>query len=83
MSMIPKGGDAVWGGLDWCPEEGFVPHSKRQRNNDTQFSVENETGKVVSQSKPVNYGRIISFAKDVAEAPSSEIERIDFRVRLC
>ncbi|GKB74316.1 L-arabinokinase-like protein [Tanacetum coccineum] len=24
LSMIPKGGDTVWGGLDWSPEEGYV-----------------------------------------------------------
>lgn len=82
MSMIPKGGDTIWGGLDWSPEEGYSPKEK-QRNNGTQFSSEEETGKLVSQSKKVNYGRIISFGKDVAEAHSSEIERIDFRVRLC
>lgn len=72
MSMIPKGGDTIWGGLDWFPEEGYSPGRKKQRNNDTQFS----------QSKNANYGRIISFGKDIAEAPSSEIEMIDFRVRL-
>lgn len=69
MSMIPKGGDTIWGGLDWSPEEGYSPGRKKQRNNDTQFS----------QSKNANYGRIISFGKDIAEAPSSEIEMIDFR----
>ncbi|PON47069.1 Lecithin:cholesterol/phospholipid:diacylglycerol acyltransferase [Parasponia andersonii] len=78
MSMIPKGGDTIWGGLDWSPEEGYNPKEK-QRNNDTQFSSEEGTGKLFSQSKTVNYGRMMSFGKDVAEAPSSEIERIDFR----
>lgn len=74
MSMIPKGGDAIWGGLDWAPEEGYVPNKRRQRNN-----VTNEDEKTESKVKHVNYGRIISFGKDVAEAHSSEIERIDFR----
>ncbi|EXB29675.1 Phospholipid:diacylglycerol acyltransferase 1 [Morus notabilis] len=69
LSMIPKGGDTIWGGMDWSPEEGYSPSREKQRNNDTQFS----------QSEIVNYGRIISFGKDVAEAPSSEIERVDFR----
>lgn len=69
MSMIPKGGDTIWGGLDWFPEEGYSPGRKKQKNNDTQFS----------QSKNANYGRIISFGKDIAEAPPSEIEMIDFR----
>nr|GEW68503.1 phospholipid:diacylglycerol acyltransferase 1 [Tanacetum cinerariifolium] len=51
LSMIPKGGETIWGGLDWSPEEA------------TQAS----------------YGKMVSFGRDVAEAPSSEIERIEFR----
>lgn len=78
MSMIPRGGDTIWGGLDWSPEEGYVPSKRKQKHNDTQMSSQNANN---SQSQTVNYGRIISFGKDVAEAPSSEIERIDFRVR--
>ncbi|XP_057977691.1 phospholipid:diacylglycerol acyltransferase 1-like [Malania oleifera] len=79
MSMIPKGGDTIWGGLDWSPEECSAPSKKKLRNNDNQIEAQNETGRMISQSKTVNYGRIISFGKDVAEAHSSEIERIDFR----
>ncbi|KAJ9190371.1 hypothetical protein P3X46_001583 [Hevea brasiliensis] len=79
MSMIPRGGDTIWGGLDWAPEEGYIPSTRRQRNNDTnngcQDGIENE----VSQRESVKYGRIISFGKDVAEAHSSDIERIEFR----
>lgn len=83
MSMIPKGGDTIWGGLDWSPEEGYVPSKKKQKSNDTQSSKEDETGGQPSKAKTVNYGRIISFGRDVAEAHSSEIERINFLVRLC
>ncbi|CAL5443774.1 unnamed protein product [Camellia sinensis] len=79
MSMIPKGGDTVWGSLDWSPEEGYVPGKIKQRNSDTLVSGQNETGSMVSQVKSANYGRILSFGKDIAEAPSSEIKRIDFR----
>lgn len=79
MSMIPKGGETIWGGLDWSPEEGYSPSKKRERNNDTQVSGQNEGGGLVCQAKHTNYGRIISFGKDVADAHSSEIERIDFR----
>lgn len=75
MSMIPKGGDTIWGGLDWAPEEGYVLSKRRQRNNGTSEDEATE-----SKVKHVNYGRIISFGKDVAKAHSSEIERIDFRV---
>nr|AHA57448.1 phospholipid:diacylglycerol acyltransferases 2 [Linum usitatissimum] len=73
MSMIPKGGDTIWGDLDWSPEDGCSP-SKRGRGNNETESDDN-----LAQTTKVRYGRIISFGKDVAEAPSSEIDRIDFR----
>ncbi|PQQ08886.1 phospholipid:diacylglycerol acyltransferase 1 [Prunus yedoensis var. nudiflora] len=56
MSMIPKGGDTIWGGLDWSLKDTAIVVQRR-----------------------VNYGRIISFGKDVAETHSSKIEMIDFR----
>ncbi|TKY64292.1 Phospholipid:diacylglycerol acyltransferase 1 [Spatholobus suberectus] len=74
MSMIPKGGDTIWGGLDWSPEEGYHPSKRKQSNNNTQL-----TDQETNQTNVVNYGRIISFGRDVAEAPSSKIEMIDFR----
>ncbi|ONK66150.1 uncharacterized protein A4U43_C06F4650 [Asparagus officinalis] len=77
MSMIPKGGDTIWGGLDWSPEEDYVC-TKKQKNNDSYAYHEVNSGKL-DQSHTVNYGRLISFGKDVAEMPSSKIERIDFR----
>lgn len=73
MSMIPKGGDTIWGGLDWSPEDGYDCCWKKQRTNDTN------NGKRSSDTSGVHYGRIISFGKDVAEADSSKIERLDFR----
>ncbi|GAY38476.1 hypothetical protein CUMW_037050 [Citrus unshiu] len=79
MSMLPKGGDTIWGGLDWSPEEGYTPSKRKQRNNDTQVANEDESEVVASQRKHVNFGRIISFGKDIAEAPSSHIDMIDFR----
>lgn len=81
MSMIPKGGDTIWGGLDWSPEEGCVLSKKRkQRSNDTQISHDSENSNAESKPKAINYGRMISFGRDVAEAHSSEIKRLDFRV---
>ncbi|KAK1578807.1 hypothetical protein Q3G72_033264 [Acer saccharum] len=77
MSMVPKGGDSIWGGVDWSPEEICSPTSRKQRNNDTQAN-----GDQTGNTKRVNYGRIVSFGKDVAEAPSSEIEMIDFRTEI-
>lgn len=79
MSMIPKGGDTIWGGLDWSPEEGYLPSKRRKLVDESEVTSKDENKKSVSQRK-VNYGRIISFGKDVAEAPASEIERIEFMV---
>lgn len=80
MSMIPKGGDTIWGGLDWSPEEGHAPSKKRKhRSNDTQISCDSENNNMESKQKAINYGRIISFGRDAAEAHSSEIKRLEFR----
>ncbi|XP_058108548.1 phospholipid:diacylglycerol acyltransferase 1 isoform X2 [Magnolia sinica] len=79
MSMIPKGGDTIWGGLDWSPEEGYECIYKKQKNNHSQVEAATEMEKVGSRPSRAKYGRIISFGKDVAETHSSEIERIEFR----
>nr|ADK92410.1 phospholipid:diacylglycerol acyl transferase [Ricinus communis] len=79
MSMIPRGGDTIWGDLDWSPEEGYIPRKKRQRNNATDNVNEGGAESEISQRKIVRYGRMVSFGKNIAEAPSYDIERIDFR----
>lgn len=79
MSMIPKGGDTIWGGLDWSPEEGYECNEKKPKNNSTQMAKSDGGRKSVNATR-VKYGRIISFGKHVADLHSSEIERIDFRV---
>ncbi|KAJ0091503.1 hypothetical protein Patl1_13543 [Pistacia atlantica] len=78
MSMIPKGGDTIWGGIDWSPEGGYNCNAKKLKNNDTCTARQNGNGDLAS-TKKVNYGRFISFGKDVAEAHSSKFERMDFR----
>jgi len=82
MSMIPKGGDTIWGGLDWSPEDGFECKAKNQKGNDTEVSDGINGESVQVPPEPINYGRLVSFGKDVAEAPSSKIERIEFRVSI-
>lgn len=82
MSMIPKGGDTIWGGLDWSPEDGFECKAKKQKGNDTGVSSDVNVEDVEVEPEPINYGRLVSFGKDVAEASSSEIERIEFRVSI-
>ncbi|XP_075474159.1 phospholipid:diacylglycerol acyltransferase 1-like isoform X2 [Primulina tabacum] len=77
MSMIPKGGDTIWGGLDWSPEEGHDCGLKK-KNNNGQTTAHNRT-EDLTNSFHAKYGRIISFGKDVSNLHSSEIERVDFR----
>ncbi|XP_071733518.1 phospholipid:diacylglycerol acyltransferase 1-like [Rutidosis leptorrhynchoides] len=81
MSMIPKGGDTIWGGLDWSPEEGYLPKNKTDTNLNTSLmsSSQNNTHSKASQARNPNYGRFISFGREKAELHSSQIERIDFR----
>ncbi|KAF5481775.1 hypothetical protein F2P56_002403 [Juglans regia] len=78
MSMIPKGGDTIWGGLDWSPEGDFDCCARKLKNNDAQTADQSGKGSLGS-TKRVNYGRIISFGKEVADIHSSKIERVDFR----
>ncbi|KAK1360287.1 Lecithine cholesterol acyltransferase-like protein [Heracleum sosnowskyi] len=73
MSMIPKGGDTIWGGLDWSPEEGYYPGKRDQDNNETQTPDQSE------EASHANYGRIISFGQEAANTAVGELKRIDFR----
>ncbi|KAI3847144.1 hypothetical protein MKW92_009468 [Papaver armeniacum] len=79
MSMIPKGGATIWGGLDWSPEEGYDCNLKRRKNNSSQVVDQNGTVAEGCTTKKAHYGRMISFGKDVADAHPSAIERIDFK----
>lgn len=78
MSMIPKGGNTIWGGLDWSPEEGYCPGKREKDANVTTFAGRNNN----PETKKAYYGRMISFGKDVAEASQSDIKKIDFRVSI-
>ncbi|KAM0037305.1 putative transferase [Helianthus debilis subsp. tardiflorus] len=75
MSLIPKGGDTIWGTLDWAPEAGHDCVASKVNNNESQTSGQN----MKQSSNSINYGRIISFGKDVASLPSSKINSVDFR----
>lgn len=81
MSMIPRGGGTIWGGLDWSPEEGYSPCKSKSRDDDAQNSGQHEN-QTDSKAKYYSYGRMMSFGKDAAEAHPSDLKRIDFRVIL-
>lgn len=77
VSMIPRGGDTIWGGLDWSPEEGYSCDQKREMKNSTLVTNPARAKSAISLTRSANFGRIVSFGKDVAEAPSNDIDRID------
>jgi len=79
MSMIPKGGDTIWGSLDWSPDVSYNCSAKKRKNNDTDSAFQNDK-ESLGFMKNINYGRLISFGKDIAELHSSKLERLDFRV---
>ncbi|KAL7244249.1 hypothetical protein ACSBR1_016477 [Camellia fascicularis] len=79
FSVATIGGDTIWGGLDWSPEEGYKCFAKKAKNNETETMGQNGKG-CLDNRKHVHYGKMISFGKDVAEAQPTEIERMDFKV---
>ena len=81
MSMIPKGGEVIWGGVDWSPEDGFQCLLKKNGNNNG--FTEKKSLRLHNPNKTkTHYGRMISFGRIVSERPSDmlEVERKPFKV---
>ncbi|XP_075519977.1 putative phospholipid:diacylglycerol acyltransferase 2 [Primulina tabacum] len=73
VSLLPKGGEAIWGNLDWSPEENSVCCSKKESNlRDTKSNNSNDKS-VFKVQESTNYGRIISFGKLASELDSSKL----------
>ncbi|KAJ3677070.1 hypothetical protein LUZ60_002794 [Juncus effusus] len=80
ISMIPKGGETIWGSMDLAPEDGHRCPTNGYRKEVKRKSNESRSDETEGIGrKRVNYGRIISFGKEVAEAPSEEVVQLDFR----
>nr|GMD71299.1 putative phospholipid:diacylglycerol acyltransferase 2 [Ipomoea batatas] len=79
VSLIPKGGETLWGNLDWSPEEEYNCSSVTKKYQLTSIlSNSNKTDIRSSQIKvATNYGRIISFGKASSELPSSQLSIFD------
>ncbi|XP_010278272.1 PREDICTED: putative phospholipid:diacylglycerol acyltransferase 2 [Nelumbo nucifera] len=89
MSLIPKGGETIWGDLDWSPEEEYncdsewkknLKASSRDQSHKTNIS-DGQLGFRVKES--VKFGRIISFGKMASKLPSSELRTFDFKDLSC
>lgn len=77
VSLLPKGGETIWGNLDWSPEEGHVCGSQQK----VDAKVNNTDGRMVFQvEESTNYGRIVSFGRTALELHSSELHTIESQV---
>ncbi|KAL2507014.1 putative phospholipid:diacylglycerol acyltransferase 2 [Forsythia ovata] len=79
ISLIPKGGETIWGNLDWSPEEHHVCDSAKKKY---QQAFDNNGNNSDSRTRfqiqePTKYGRIISFGKLVSDLPSSQLPTLD------
>ncbi|PIA43442.1 hypothetical protein AQUCO_01900083v1 [Aquilegia coerulea] len=80
VSLLPKGGETIWGNLDWSPEEGFI--CDQAKKNYFQSSTHNVSQRTNSSDgklgfrieEPVHYGRMISFGKETSQLPSSVLQ---------
>lgn len=78
MSMLLKGGETIWGGLDWSPEGDHECSSKNKNNNDQ--TMDNNRTLDLANFNHTKFGRLLSFGKGFADLNSSEIASVDFRV---
>lgn len=86
MSMLPKGGETIWGDLDWSPEKGHDCLSKKHKYNRKPICKEHISSNTCTKAPDfeekagVHYGRILSFGKMAAEQPSSKLNISDYKV---
>ncbi|PON39580.1 Lecithin:cholesterol/phospholipid:diacylglycerol acyltransferase [Trema orientale] len=83
ISLLPKGGDTIWGNLDWSPEEGHSCHLEKKENAqlssiDINFNHSDGT-RGFRIKEPTKYGRIISFGKAASQLPSSRLPSPDLK----
>lgn len=79
ISLMPKGGETIWGNLDWSPEEGYGCVSAKRTNMQPSggINTNNTDGKIdLRVQESVKYGRIISFGKDASKLPSSQLPNL-------
>ncbi|KAK9127624.1 hypothetical protein Syun_016421 [Stephania yunnanensis] len=87
ISLLPKGGETVWGNLDWSPEENFACDPARKRllqassqANHSHPITNSSDGKLrFGVEDPIRFGRVISFGKDSSQLQSSQLKLNDFK----
>ncbi|MED6206024.1 hypothetical protein PIB30_023091 [Stylosanthes scabra] len=63
ISLMPKGGETIWGDLDWSHEEGNNCDPVNKRYEEQFINNNTYNGSDDKQKKPIKYQRIISFGK--------------------
>ncbi|KAL3518476.1 hypothetical protein ACH5RR_021065 [Cinchona calisaya] len=80
ISLLPKGGETIWGNLDWSPEEGHVCDSLKKRKLQASLSSnkgnDNDSRMVFQVKEQTKYGRMISFGKAASELPSPQLSTL-------
>ncbi|KAL9252195.1 putative phospholipid:diacylglycerol acyltransferase 2 [Drosera capensis] len=81
ISLLPKGGETIWGDLDWSPEENHecdfvMKHSQFALIESKANNSEAEKGFQLNEK--AQYGRMISFGMAAAERPSSQLPKVSF-----
>lgn len=69
MSMLPKGGKAIWGDATWSPEEGYDCSQQKEREVSEVDKQEKEASglEIGAHGKPIaHFGRMVAFGKDTA-----------------
>ncbi|XP_059430182.1 putative phospholipid:diacylglycerol acyltransferase 2 isoform X3 [Corylus avellana] len=79
ISLLPKGGETIWGNLDWSPEDGHgCDFVKKGQPSMSDNNLNSSNGRSCFQVKdPVKYGRMISFGKAASQLPSSQLPTHD------
>ncbi|KAL3718224.1 hypothetical protein ACJRO7_003370 [Eucalyptus globulus] len=84
ISLVPKGGETIWGDLDWSPEEGhgcsLAKRRTLQSSGNNKNSNHTDGKRTFSAMKDLaKYGRIISFGKEASYIPSSQLPSVDLK----
>ncbi|KAL1200905.1 putative phospholipid:diacylglycerol acyltransferase 2 [Cardamine amara subsp. amara] len=83
VSLLPKGGEAIWGGIDSPVEEGHTCiYSKRKSSQPSLNDLHKQNFSIKPESwvkEPTKYGRIIAFGKRASELPSSQLSNLNIK----
>lgn len=87
ISLVPKGGETIWGDLNWSPEEGrscsLAKRRTLQSSGNNMNSNHTDVKRTFSVMKePAKYGRIICFGKEASYLPSLQLPSVDIKVQL-